>query len=136
MEEENNLLVSLGTKAVGEENLKLEKLVENCRNKTFGKILDYMLKPEEDELNPAYNDEERALRNRIQGWKDLSDRRAGRIGLQYKKSDGNYFSVDFGSYVKDYDDIVRQGARNSDFGEKAEYTGIELYAKFEPVGGR
>ena len=134
--EENNLIVSLGTLTSGEENLKLEKLVENGKTKNFRKILDYMLDPKEDSLNPAYNIEEKELRDSIYGWKKNADSGQGGINLRYLKQDNSLSeTLDPEGTVCSYTYIIKDNQRTTQFGERVEFKGIDLIASFEPVGG-
>jgi len=133
---ENRLIISLGTMAIGEE-ITLEKLVDNGAEKNFGKILDYMLDPREDSLNPAYNSEERELRDRILGWKERAEKDAGSFDLMYLRTNGNYSEpLSLDGYISDFNDIIKQKTRRTEFGEELNYEGVDLVAKFEPVGGQ
>lgn len=134
MTEEKNLIVSLGTMAAGEE-LKLEKLIEDCREKNFGKILDSLLDPRQDALNPAYNSEERELRDRIAGWKERAPT-TGSFDLLYIRANGELSEpVRLSETVSSYSDILRQKTRRTEFNEELKYDGMDLVAKFESVGG-
>ena len=134
---EENLIVSLGKiDSHDEDSVKLEKIVENCKSKNFRKILDYMLNTGEDSLNPAYNSEERNLRDEIANWKTKAEREEGSFDLMYLKSNNEYSNpLSLEEYVSNHSDIIREKTRNSEFGEELKYDGIDLIARFEPVGG-
>jgi len=138
MVEDNNVIVSLSKiGAIGDDNVKLEKIVEDGKNKNFRKILDYMLDTKEDSLNPAYNPEERNLRDDIQNWKSGAEGGNGAFDLIYLKQNNEYSEpVSLDNYVRDSNDIIREKTRNSEFGEELKYDGIDLVARFEQVGGK
>jgi hypothetical protein len=136
-QENNNIIVSLRKmNSPGEEALTLEKIVADANGKNFGKILNYMLEPGEDSLNPAYNVEERDLCEDIRKWKDDAQSEKGSLDIMYVKGNNEYSeAVLISETPGNYDDIILQKQRSAEFGEDLKYDGIDLVARFEPVGG-
>ena len=142
--EEENLIVSLTTleedekRRSGLEIISLEKNIIGCREKNFGEILDYMLDPREDALNPAYNKEQRDLSYRIKIWKERAIETQYTVSpnifdLMYVKPDSSLSKpLQLQEYLSDYPDIVKQKTRKTDFGEELRYDGLDLVALYLP----
>jgi len=139
MEDNGSVVVTLGKIAnLGTEDEKLEKTVARCREKTIQKILEYVMDPKEDSLNPAYTPNQRLCRDEIDRWKQQAEAQQGTMDLMYIKPDGSSYStpLSLASVVNDYPDMISEKTRRSEFGESVKYNGIDLIARFEPVNGR
>lgn len=56
------------TDAEGRDISLIKTIPENVVQRTYGDLIDYMVSPEADELNPEYNSEQRRLAGRIEDW--------------------------------------------------------------------
>ena len=109
----------------------LIKKIEDLENKNFRKILDYMLDPDEDDLNPAYSEESRLTAETVKKWRDEQC-----LNLLYKDRNQELRGIeDLSDYVRDYPDIIKDIEEDGEFGEKLNYRGIELVARKIRVGG-
>ena len=138
MEDNGDMVVTLGKlQQIGSEEDKLEKTVASCREKTFGKVLDYLLDSGEDSRNTGYSVDQRRLMDQIYRWKEAAQSGQGSFDLMYSKPNGAYSEpLSLDSVVRDYPDMVFDKVKRSEFGDPVEYQGIDLVARFEPVNGR
>ena len=119
----------------------LTKTVEGAIEKPFGKVLEYMLNPREDSLNPAYEQDQRELADRIRDWKRRAENPADpehpdRFQLMYRKSNGELSApVDLNTYIRDYNDLILDKREVGEFEQELKYNGIDLVTKFIPGGG-
>ena len=148
MEENNLVIMSLTTleeydkmRSGAEDYQILEKNFLDWKNKSVGKALEYMLDPREDALNPAYNKEQRDLRDRIESWKKTAIENQNtaspdKFDLLYAKSDGTLSTpLQLNRNLSDYPDIIKRRTTKDDFGSEKEYNAIDLVANFTPGQG-
>ena len=121
----------------GEEGEVLSKNFPEGRTATIKKALDYLLDPREDEYNPAYNSEQRELRDGINEWLREAEKGSGHFRLMYIRQNGELSDpVNLDDRISDYDDIIRQKTERGQFGEETVYDGVDLIARYHPKGGR
>ncbi len=134
--EEEKVIISLNEMGVSE-NEPLEKVVEDCRNKTFRKVLNYMLDPRGDNLNHAYDHEQESLMQVLKMWKEKheDEKNPSSIDILYKNQNDEYSDpVGWDDHIKEYNDIVRTKTLTKEFGGLETYEGIDLEVRFNPGG--
>ena len=116
----------------------LYKGIKDMRDKTLGEIIEYMLDPSEDELNPAYNEGEIEVKNRI--IKLRANAKASEksvcgcchylFQISYLRKENQLSDpIKLQSHISDYPDMIKNVSKRTDTGEEIKYEEIDLIAK-------
>lgn len=126
------IIVSLSEAAGGQDLAKTIR--EEQMSGNFDSLFQYMLRNEEDDLNPAYKEDKLQTLNALQRAYDMN-KTSNQMELTYISAvDNNPHKVKLTDIVKEQDGILHEG--DELFQDMAvDYKQIELCCSYDPAGG-
>ena len=127
-----DFVVSLGTRFSGEVSLQ-KSMPDQLSRESFRSLLDYLVDPKGDDLNPAYEDrDELQLADRIRYW--LQEGRKDELQLSYVQEGDSVF-VGLQDSVRDHVEQMFVENHIEVGGRRYPYRRADLTIDYVPQGG-
>lgn len=123
-------------KLESDEEEYVEKWVEDCRDKTFEEVVDYLLDPSSDEWNPEYKEEMKRTCLEIREKKRRAESSPQEsFALTFRDESGDESGrLNLSKKVRDYPDAIYPMQRDTG-GGTLNYNGMRLVERVNRVGG-